>query len=467
MEIRPHRIIKRKITKKIKVGNVSVGGDSQISIQSMTNTLTTDIKGTIDQIHSLEEAGVDIVRVSCPDEGSTKALKKIVKEVSVPIVADIHFHYKRAIEAAEMGASCLRINPGNIGTKQRVLEVIKAAKNNKLHELLKAEEKYSKQIYTDQEFCQRVFKLASEYGYLRLVGELKDKEEFAEIVKNKEFINQCFLLAFDNQHSQMLRCLLNINGNDNKSIGKTIRDEDDNDLVLRCLLKGNYLCDLKIKILKLLQTTYGMDLNSVNKDGMNVYLSAAKMGSIDVLKYLDQIYTEETDKKITIYKRDNNGFDAYLIAAANGHVDTMKYLESIHNWNIHTKSEIIKDNKYKSKTRVIKHDGRMIMPFFVNPTENQLENDDSFRFDAFILSIINVKKNVFEYLLTEHHWRLHFTDRNGNDPYLIAAFHGQCAMMNHLDTLYRWNIGSVNNDGENAFLVAARGGQIQCMNYVF
>jgi (E)-4-hydroxy-3-methylbut-2-enyl-diphosphate synthase len=130
MEIRPHRIIKRKITKKIKVGNVSVGGDSQISIQSMTNTLTTDIKGTIDQIHSLEEAGVDIVRVSCPDEGSTKALKKIVKEVSVPIVADIHFHYKRAIEAAEMGASCLRINPGNIGTKQRVLEVIKAAKNN-------------------------------------------------------------------------------------------------------------------------------------------------------------------------------------------------------------------------------------------------------------------------------------------------------------------------------------------------
>ena len=96
----------------------------------MTNTLTTDIKGTIKQIHSLQEAGADIVRVSCPDKESTSALKNIVKEVSVPIVADIHFHYKRAIEAADMGASCLRINPGNIGTKQRVLEVIKAAKNN-------------------------------------------------------------------------------------------------------------------------------------------------------------------------------------------------------------------------------------------------------------------------------------------------------------------------------------------------
>ena len=130
MEIRPHRIIKRKTTKKVKVGNVSVGGNSLISVQSMTNTLTSDIKGTIKQIHSLQEAGADIVRVSCPDEESTKALKNIVKEVSVPIVADIHFHYKRAIEAADMGASCLRINPGNIGTKQRVLEVIKAAKNN-------------------------------------------------------------------------------------------------------------------------------------------------------------------------------------------------------------------------------------------------------------------------------------------------------------------------------------------------
>ncbi len=130
MEVRPHRIINRKITKEIKVGNISVGGNSVISVQSMTNTLTTDIKGTVNQIHSLEEAGADIVRVSCPDEESTKALKKIIKEVSVPIVADIHFHYKRAIEAAEMGASCIRINPGNIGTNQRVLEVIKAAKNN-------------------------------------------------------------------------------------------------------------------------------------------------------------------------------------------------------------------------------------------------------------------------------------------------------------------------------------------------
>ena len=130
MEVRPHRIIKRKITKEIKVGKVSVGGNSPISIQSMTNTLTTNIKATIKQIHSLEEAGADIVRVSCPDENSTKSLKEIVKEVSVPIVADIHFHYKRAIEAAKMGASCLRINPGNIGSNQRVIEVIKAAKDN-------------------------------------------------------------------------------------------------------------------------------------------------------------------------------------------------------------------------------------------------------------------------------------------------------------------------------------------------
>ncbi len=130
MEIRPHRKINRKITKVIKVGNVSVGGNSPISVQSMTNTLTTDVIGTINQIHSLEEAGADIVRVSCPDELSTKSLKNIIKDVSVPIVADIHFHYKRAIEAAEAGASCLRINPGNIGSKERVMDIIKAAKNN-------------------------------------------------------------------------------------------------------------------------------------------------------------------------------------------------------------------------------------------------------------------------------------------------------------------------------------------------
>jgi len=130
MQIRPHRIIHRRKTRKIKLGNVSVGGDSQISVQSMTNTLTTNIKETVKQIHSLEEAGADIVRVSCPDEASTTALKEIVKEIKVPIVADIHFHYKRAIEAAKMGASCLRINPGNIGSNERVLEVVKAAKDN-------------------------------------------------------------------------------------------------------------------------------------------------------------------------------------------------------------------------------------------------------------------------------------------------------------------------------------------------
>ena len=130
MQLRPHRIIKRKKTRKIKVGNISVGGESPISVQSMTNTITSDVKSTVEQILLLEEAGADIVRVSCPDESSTKALKHIIKEVKVPIVADIHFHYKRAIEAAEMGASCLRINPGNIGSKDRVLEVVKAAKNN-------------------------------------------------------------------------------------------------------------------------------------------------------------------------------------------------------------------------------------------------------------------------------------------------------------------------------------------------
>ena len=130
MEIRPYRTIKRKRTKKIKVGNISVGGDSVISVQSMTNTLTTDIKATINQINEIHSEGADIVRVSCPDESSSKSLKEIIKHIDVPIVADIHFHFKRAIEAALNGASCLRINPGNIGDKQKIKEVIKAAKDN-------------------------------------------------------------------------------------------------------------------------------------------------------------------------------------------------------------------------------------------------------------------------------------------------------------------------------------------------
>ncbi len=129
MEIRPYREVKRKKTKTIKVGKVLVGGDAPITVQSMTNTLTTDVKSTIDQINSLEEKGADIVRVSCPDESSTQSLKSIIKNVNVPIVADIHFHYKRAIEAAKNGAACLRINPGNIGSKDRVLDVVKAAKD--------------------------------------------------------------------------------------------------------------------------------------------------------------------------------------------------------------------------------------------------------------------------------------------------------------------------------------------------
>ena len=130
MSIRPFRDIKRKITKEINVGKVKVGGNNPISVQSMTNTLTKDVKKTVKQINQIAEVGADIVRVSCPDEDSTKALKEIIKHVSVPIVADIHFHYKRAIEAAENGASCLRINPGNIGNENKIKEVINAAKNN-------------------------------------------------------------------------------------------------------------------------------------------------------------------------------------------------------------------------------------------------------------------------------------------------------------------------------------------------
>jgi (E)-4-hydroxy-3-methylbut-2-enyl-diphosphate synthase len=127
---RPWRQINRRPTRKIWVGNVPVGGDSPITVQSMTNTVTHDVAATVAQIHELEAVGADIVRVSCPDEESSFALKEIVKQVNVPIVADIHFHYKRAIEAAENGAACLRINPGNIGSEDRVREVIKAAKDH-------------------------------------------------------------------------------------------------------------------------------------------------------------------------------------------------------------------------------------------------------------------------------------------------------------------------------------------------
>ena len=130
MSIRPFRDIKRRKTKVINVGKVKVGGDNPISVQSMTNTLTTDIKATINQINEIYSEGADIVRVSCPDESSSKALKEIIKHVDVPIVADIHFHYKRAIEAAKSGASCLRINPGNIGNINKIKEVVKAARDN-------------------------------------------------------------------------------------------------------------------------------------------------------------------------------------------------------------------------------------------------------------------------------------------------------------------------------------------------
>ena len=131
MNIRPYRQIERRKSKKIKLGNIFVGGDSPISVQTMTNTLTTDINATLEQIEISAEAGADIIRVSCPDKNSTTALRELVKLSPIPIVADIHFHYLRAIEAADAGAACLRINPGNIGRVDKVKEVILAAKQNK------------------------------------------------------------------------------------------------------------------------------------------------------------------------------------------------------------------------------------------------------------------------------------------------------------------------------------------------
>ncbi len=128
--VRPWRNIYRRKSRQIHVGNVPIGGDAPIAVQTMTNTLTTDVAATIAQVQAAADAGADIVRVSVPDQESSKALKEIVKESPVPIVADIHFHYKRGIEAAEAGAACLRINPGNIGSEERVREVIKAARDN-------------------------------------------------------------------------------------------------------------------------------------------------------------------------------------------------------------------------------------------------------------------------------------------------------------------------------------------------
>jgi (E)-4-hydroxy-3-methylbut-2-enyl-diphosphate synthase len=130
MSVRPYRDIHRRACRQIHVGKVPVGGDAPITVQSMTNTVTSDVAATVAQVKALEAAGADIVRVSCPDQESALALKEIVRQVEVPIVADIHFHYKRAIEAAESGAACLRINPGNIGSAERVREVIKAAKDH-------------------------------------------------------------------------------------------------------------------------------------------------------------------------------------------------------------------------------------------------------------------------------------------------------------------------------------------------
>jgi (E)-4-hydroxy-3-methylbut-2-enyl-diphosphate synthase len=130
MSVRPYRDISRRKSRQIRVGSVPIGGDAPIAVQTMTNTPTHDVAATVAQILAAERAGADIVRVSCPDQASALALKEIVPRVHVPIVADIHFHYKRAIEAAESGAACLRINPGNIGSAERVREVVKAAKDH-------------------------------------------------------------------------------------------------------------------------------------------------------------------------------------------------------------------------------------------------------------------------------------------------------------------------------------------------
>ena len=130
MSIRPWRDIARRSSRQIMIGSVPVGGDAPVTVQTMTNTVTADVRATVDQIRRCEEAGADIVRVSCPDEDSTRALRQIVRAARVPIVADIHFHYRRALEAADAGAACLRINPGNIGSADRVREVVNAAKAN-------------------------------------------------------------------------------------------------------------------------------------------------------------------------------------------------------------------------------------------------------------------------------------------------------------------------------------------------
>ncbi|MDC0887379.1 flavodoxin-dependent (E)-4-hydroxy-3-methylbut-2-enyl-diphosphate synthase, partial [Altererythrobacter sp.] len=129
-EIRPWRTIERRQSRQIMVGSVPVGGDAPITVQTMTNTPTENAVATLDQIRRCEDAGADIIRVSCPTEESTKSFAKIAKAAAVPLVADIHFHYKRALEAADAGAACLRINPGNIGSSQRVAEVVRAAKAN-------------------------------------------------------------------------------------------------------------------------------------------------------------------------------------------------------------------------------------------------------------------------------------------------------------------------------------------------
>ena len=196
MNLRPFREIKRRKTKVVKVGNVKVGGNNPISVQSMTNTLTTNIKETIKQINEIQSEGADLVRVSCPDEASSKSLKEITKHVNIPIIADIHFHYKRAIEAANSGASCLRINPGNIGDKKKIKEVIKSAKDNncsnRVEENAGAVERDSLQKFREPcpealvESAIRNIKILEDEDFFNLKVSVKSSDVFLSIEAYKQ-----------------------------------------------------------------------------------------------------------------------------------------------------------------------------------------------------------------------------------------------------------------------------------------
>jgi (E)-4-hydroxy-3-methylbut-2-enyl-diphosphate synthase len=200
-DLRPYKAIQRRKSRKIYVGMVPVGGDAPIAVQSMTNTLTKDAKATIDQIKRLESVGADIVRVSCPDEESTAALPEIVKNVKVPIVADIHFHYKRAIEAAKAGAACLRINPGNIGSHDRVREVVQAAKDHNCSMRIGVNggslEKYLQEKYGEPcpeamvESALNHAKILEDHDFLNFKISVKASDVMMAVTAYKQLADQC------------------------------------------------------------------------------------------------------------------------------------------------------------------------------------------------------------------------------------------------------------------------------------